>query len=606
MIMTDRFRDLMRLIKPYRGLLGIAFVAMLIQGVMDLLDPWPLKIILDNVIGDKALPHWLQQYSIAQDKTTLAVACAGAVILIAVIGSICGYWESYLSTTAGQRVMHDLRHTLYHHVQRMSLSFYEKQTTGDMVVRLTSDIDAAQDFVSSVLLGIILDVLTLIGILGVMFYLDWHLTLIAISVTPILGFVTFRLTKRIKKAAREVKKRESELASVVQESITSIRVIKAFAREDYEEDRLDRQSMLSVTAALRARSYKARLSPMIDIITAFGTCLVLAVGARFVLNGELTPGDLIVFVAYLGRLYKPIKDLSKMTDTLSKAAVSFERIGEIMRTESAVADKPDARPAPALNGLIAVDQVTFGYSAENPILKDVSLVIQPGQSAALVGLTGSGKSTLLSMIPRFYDPLAGQIRIDDRPIQDFTLKSLRDQISIVLQESVLFRASICANIAYGSAGATRQDVINAAMAANAHEFIVKLPDGYDTVVGERGDTLSGGQRQRIAIARAIIRNTPILLLDEPSAALDPQSEELIFEAIGRLMKGRTSITIAHRLATIRRADVIFVLDEGKIVERGTHEELLALNGEYARLHRIQFQTRETAERLLTAGTGEIV
>jgi ATP-binding cassette, subfamily B, bacterial len=302
-----------------------------------------------------------------------------------------------------------------------------------------------------------------------------------------------------------------------------------------------------------------------------------------------------VFVAYLSRLYKPIKDLSQMTDTLSKAAVAFERIAEILRTESQVVDRPDAKPAPAFKGRIAIDQVTFGYTPETPILKDVSLAIEPGQSAALVGLTGSGKSTLLSLIPRFYDPLAGQIRIDDRPIEDFTLKSMRDQISIVLQESVLFRATIWQNIAYGSASATREDVIRAAQAANAHEFIVRLPQGYDTVVGERGDTLSGGQRQRIAIARAIIRNTPILLLDEPSASLDPESEEVIFEAIGRLMKGRTSITIAHRLATIRRADVIFVLDAGRIVERGSHEELMAANGEYARLHRIQFQTEDTGE-----------
>ncbi len=294
-----------------------------------------------------------------------------------------------------------------------------------------------------------------------------------------------------------------------------------------------------------------------------------------------------------------------MTDTLSKASVAFERVAEILRTESQVVDRPDAKKAPAFRGKIEIDNVTFGYSPERPILKDVSLEIQPGQSAALVGLTGSGKSTLLSLLPRFYDPLAGQIRFDGHPIQDYNLKSLRDQISIVLQELVLFRATIAENIAYGCECATREGVLKAAQAANAHEFIVRLPNGYDTVVGERGETLSGGQRQRIAIARAIIRDTPILLLDEPSAALDPQSEELIFEAIGRLMQGRTSVTIAHRLATIRNADVIFVLDDGRIVERGSHEELLAANGEYARLHRIQFQTHPietpTAEQGATAG-----
>jgi ATP-binding cassette subfamily B protein len=585
-----------QLIRPYRGLLAVAFGAMLVEGAADLLDPWPLKVIFDYVIGDKTMPAWLAAWpALTHDRLTLLTVSAVTVIVIAVIGSISAYWSSYLSTTAGQHVMHDLRHMVYHHVQRLSLSFYETRQTGDLIVRLTSDIDAAQDFVSSVLLGIVLDVLTLLGILGVMFFLDWHLTLIALSVTPVLGFVVFRLTSRIKRAAREVKKRESDLASVVQESITSVRVVKAFGSEDYEESRLDRQSLLGVDAALRARSVKARLSPLVDIIVAAGTCLVLLLGARLVIGGELSAGSLIVFLAYLGRLYKPIKDLSKMTDTLSKVAVSFERIGEILRTDSQVVDRPDSRPAPAFSGLIALDRVTFGYDGAQPILNDVSLVIQPGQAAALVGLTGSGKSTLLSLIPRFYDPQAGVIRIDDRPVQEYTLKSLRDQISVVLQESVLFRMTIAQNIAYGSQRATREEVIRAAQTANAHEFITRLPDGYETVVGERGETLSGGQRQRIAIARAIIRDTPILLLDEPSAALDPQSEELIFEAIGRLMHGRTSLTIAHRLATIRRADVIFVLDGGVIVERGTHGELLAAGGEYARLHRIQFQTTDAPQ-----------
>jgi subfamily B ATP-binding cassette protein MsbA len=598
--MIPGFRQLLRLVRPYRWMLIVAFLLMLVEGAADLLDPWPLKIVIDYVLGDKTMPAWLAAYpAISGDRLMLLTATALAVIVITVLGSFASYWESYLTTTAGQHVMHDLRHAVYHHVQRMSLQFYEKQQTGDIIVRLTSDIDAAQDFVSSVLLGILLDVLTLAGILGVMFYLDWHLTLIAISVTPVLGLVVFSLTRRIKKAAREVKKRESDLASVVQESITSVRVVKAFSGEDFEEARLDRQSLAGVAAALRARSYKARLSPLVDVIVAAGTCLVLLVGARLVMSNTLTAGSLVVFIAYLSRLYKPIKDLSKMTDTLSKAAVAFERIGELMNAEAQTTDLPGACEAPALKGAIAFDRVTFGYDPERPILRDISFSIEPGQNAALVGLTGSGKSTLVSMIPRFYDPQAGQIRIDDTPIDCFTLRTLRDQISVVLQESVLFRTTIAQNIAYGSPNATREDVIKAAQAANAHEFIARLPDGYDTVVGARGETLSGGQRQRIAIARAIIRHTPILLLDEPSASLDAESEELIFEAINRLMEGRTSITIAHRLATIRRADVIFVLDDGRIVERGTHEELLAANGEYARLHRIQFQT--SADERTAAG-----
>jgi len=577
-------------------LLGIAFLAMLAEGAAGLLEPWPLKVVFDYVIGSKPMTGWLADWpAISGDKLTLLNFAAATVIAITIVGAISSYWESYLSTTVGQRVMHDLRHMLYHHVQRLSLSYYEQRQTGDMVVRLTSDIDAVENFVSSVILGILLDILTLLGIVAVMLYLDWRFTLVALSVAPVLFFVVYRLTRRIRNAAREVKKKESELASVVQESISSVRVVKAFAQEDYEEGRLDKQSVESVDAALRARSIKARLSPMVDIIVAVGTCLVLLTGGRLVLNGSLTSGALLVFVLYLGRLYKPMKDLSKMTDTLSKSAVAFERIGEVLRTDSQVVEKPDAAIAPRFTGRIEIDRVTFGYDPDRPAIDDVSLAIEPGQAAAFVGLTGSGKSTLISLIPRFYDPQAGEIRIDGRPVADYTLKSLRDQISFVLQEAVLFRTTIWQNIAYGSPRATREEIVRAAKTANAHEFIVKLPHGYDTVVGERGDSLSGGQRQRLAIARAIIRDTPILLLDEPSAALDSASEELIFEAIGRLMEGKTSITIAHRLATIRRADVIFVIDDGKVVERGTHDELLAADGEYARLYRIQFRTSESSE-----------
>ena len=586
------------LLRPYWQWLAIAFVALLAEGAMDVLEPWPLKIVFDNVIGSKRMPALLARLvdnSTGQNKLAILEFAALAVIAIAITGAIASYTQKYLTTKVGQQVMHDLRHILYHHIQRLSLSYYEQQKTGDLIVRITSDIDAVQDFVSSALLGIVIDILTLVGMLCVMFYLDWDFTLIALSVAPILFFVVYSYTHRIKKATRAVKKKESEIASVVQESLTSMRVIKAFAREDYEEERLDKESLESVEMALRARSLKAKLSPLVDIIVAVGTCLVVWFGTKLVLSNELSTGALLVFIIYLGKMYKPMRDLSKMTDTLSKAAVGFERIREVLETESQVRDLPGARPAPKFNGQIEFADVSFGYVPEHLVFDKLNFNVEPGQFVALVGPTGSGKSTLIGMVARFYDPISGAIKIDSRDIRNYTLNSLRQQISFVLQETLLFHAPVWQNIAYGKPGATREEIINAARLANAHEFIERMPQGYNTVVGERGETLSGGQRQRIAIARAIIRDTPILLLDEPSTGLDAASEELVFEALARLMKGKTAIVIAHRLATVRQADMIHVVADGRITESGTHAELLARQGLYSHLYDIQFRKQEQLE-----------
>jgi subfamily B ATP-binding cassette protein MsbA len=409
----------------------------------------------------------------------------------------------------------------------------------------------------------------------------------------VLFAVVYSYTRRIKKASRAVRKKEGEIVSTIQEVLTSIRVVKAFAREEYEQHRLEEESLESVEIALRARGLKAKLSPLVEIIVAVGTSMVLWFGARMVLGGTLSAGTLILFIFYLGKMYKPMQDLSKMTDSYSKAAVGYERIREILDTNHEVQDLRGAREAPPFRGRIDFEGVSFGYEPGSPILQDVSFHIEPGQTAALVGPTGAGKTTIISLIPRFYDLESGSVKIDGRDVRWFTQKSLRQQMSFVLQETILFHAPIWYNIAYGKPGASRAEILRAAEMANAHEFIEKMPDGYDTLVGERGVTLSGGQRQRIAIARAVIRSTPILILDEPSSGLDAGSEKLVFEALDRLMEGKTTIVIAHRLSTIQRADVILVVENGTIVERGRHEELIKTGGLYARLYETQFRGAES-------------
>lgn len=582
------------LLRPHWKALTLALLAVGGVAATDLLEPWPLKIVLDYLLQSKPPPAWLSAMIgwIGRDKLAVLNFAVLAVAVIAVVGALSSYLEKYLTTRVGQWVMHDLRRTLYHHIHRLSLAEHDEKRTGDLISRVTSDIEAIQAFVTTALLGILTNALTLLGIIGVMLYLNWRFTLISLSVAPVLFAVVYFFTRRIKKASRDVRKKESELISIVEEVFSSIRVVKAFAREDYEERRFERQSLENVEMALLARSIKMKLSPIVEIIVATGTCLVLGYGARLVLAGQLTAGPLVVFLLYLGKMYKPMRDLSKMTDTVSKAAVGFERIREVLETESGMRDLPGARRAARFKGKIEFDKVSFGYNQDQLILKDVSFEIEPGQVAAFVGPTGGGKTTIISLVARFYDPLSGEVKIDGTNIRNYTMKSLRQQISFVLQETLLFHAPVWQNIAYGRPEANRADIIHAAKLANADEFIEEMPEGYDTMVGERGVTLSGGQRQRIAIARAVIRNTPILVLDEPTSGLDAASEQAVFEALDRLMKGKTSIVIAHHLATIRGAKIIFVVKDNTLVERGTHDELLAAGGLYSELYDIQFRKED--------------
>ena len=586
------------LLRPHSKALAVGALAVIGEGAADLLQPWPLKIVFDNVLqsGQTHSHNWINRQIVllvGADRLTILKFAAVAALAIAIVGAICSYAEKYLTTSVGQWVMHDLRRTLYSHVQRLSLSYHDHKQTGDLISRVTSDIDAIQSFIASGLLGAAVDSLTLAGMVIVMFCINWRFTLIALSVAPVLFAVVYSYTRRIKKASREVRKKEGEIVSVIQEVLTSIRVVKAFAREDYEQHRLEEESLESVEIALHARGLKAKLSPLVEIIVAAGTSMVLWFGARMVMSGGLSAGSLIVFIFYLGKMYKPMQDLSKMTDAYAKAAVGYERIREVLDANHEIKDLPGARSAPPLKGRIEFKNVQFGYEPDRPTLHDLNLAIEPGQMVALVGPTGAGKTTIISLIPRFYDVDSGEVRIDGRDVRRLTQKSIRQQISFVLQETLLFHGPVWYNIAYGKPEATRAEILRAAKSANADEFIEKMPEGYNTVLGERGVTLSGGQRQRIAIARAVIRNSPILILDEPSSGLDSASEKLVFEALDRLMQGKTSIVIAHRLSTVRRADVIFVIQDGTVVERGDHETLLKSGGLYSEFYELQF--RNTAE-----------
>ena len=588
---TSMSRFILDLIRPYRGWLAIVFAAMVVETAMSLAGPWPIKVIIDNVVGSHPLPHWLSwlwDLPVAKDKMGLALLAGLATVLIAAIGSAADYVDNYYTESVGQWVAHDLRVRVYDHLHRLSLTFYDHQQTGPLLSTITSDVATVQNFASSATLGILVDLLTIVMMLGLMFWLEWDFALIAIGVTPFLLLFVMRFKKSVKSVTHEVRKRQSDIVAVVQQGLESVRVVKAFARQDLEQGRMGEASRAQVDAALKARRVKSLLSPVVNIVIALCTAIVIWRGADRILAGAMTVGALTVFLAYLTKFFKPVQDLAKMTNSIAQAAVGLERIRKILDTDVVIPERINAKLLPSCRGEITFENVAFGYDPAAPVLKDVSFKITPGQIVGIVGTTGGGKSTVVSLIPRFYDPIGGRVLIDGVDLKELQLASLRSKIGYVLQDTVLFHGTVRENIGYGRPNASEEEIVAAAKLANAHDFITDMPHGYDTMVGDRGLTLSGGQRQRIGIARAVIRDTPILILDEPTAALDTESERLVIEGLERLMKGRTVIMIAHRLSTIRDANKIVVLKDGVVHEQGTNDELLKLNGVYAELHHIQF------------------
>ncbi|HEY7181043.1 MAG TPA: ABC transporter ATP-binding protein [Blastocatellia bacterium] len=557
----------------------------------ELLAPWPLKIIFDYVLLGKPLPRsllWLGGL-MAQGKTVTVILVSLSIVLIAGGRGLFDYFQLYQTSRVGHHMVHILRRELFSHLQGLSLYFHNRARSGELLNRVTTETEVLKDTFAESVMTASSQLLTVAGMFVIMFLLNWKLALVAMATLPVLFFSLASIYRKLKVTARKQREREGMIAARLSEVLTSVPLVKAYGRESYEQERFDAESAITLEQGIEAERLAAVAMRSLELIKAAGLWVTVLFGALLALRGEMTPGDVLVFTAYLNDMYKPLRNLAKLSTRYSRAMVSVRRIQEIFETEPEGRDGASAFEAPPLKGEIVFDRVSFDYGNGRKVLDDVSFTIAPGQRVALVGPSGSGKSTIASLLLRFYDARSGEIRIDGVDIRRYSRESLRREIGIVLQDSILFGASIRENIAYGKPEAALEEVVEAARQANAHDFIVSLPEGYGTIIGERGATLSGGQRQRICLARAIIKRPSALILDEPTSAVDAESAALIHDALEQLQQGKTTLVIAHNFTAMEKFDQILVLKNNRVLEHGTHERLLEQKGRYYRLYQRQIR-----------------